>query len=138
MALGHFMVEEFSDVLPQSTVLELASGTGYLGLSLSVRGASKVVMSDKECMIPLLHANVLLNSPSLDLNARTIEAVRLDWNNQEEAISRMEEETFDFIVISDVFYEVRLHELSVLQSPTSMAGRDRRAADRYSSNALLP
>ena len=100
------MVAEFSEVLAASRVLELAAGTGYLGLTLSVQGAARVVMSDKECMISLLHGNILLNSDSLELDARPIEAITLDWNHGEEAIALMKDESFDFIIMSDVFYEV--------------------------------
>ncbi|EKX54218.1 hypothetical protein GUITHDRAFT_160844 [Guillardia theta CCMP2712] len=138
IALGRFMLAEFSEVLAESRVLELAAGTGYLGLTLSVKGAARVVMSDKECMISLLHGNILLNSDSLELDARPIEAITLDWNHGEEAIALMKDESFDFIIMSDVFYEEEIVEplIRTLRTLCCLHARRRKPLKNMSEEEL--
>jgi predicted nicotinamide N-methyase len=61
MAMARFFKEEAKHAIVGKRILELASGTGILGLHLGLMGAKHVVMTDKESMKQLLQCNIAEN-----------------------------------------------------------------------------
>lgn len=61
MAMARFFEEEAKDAIVGKRILELASGTGILGLHLGLMGAEHVVMTDKASMKQLLERNIAEN-----------------------------------------------------------------------------
>ena len=82
-------------------VLELGSGVGAVGIGARLFGASRVVLSDIEDVVPLLEANIELN------HVESVTAVALDWF--QDVPSAILEESFDLILASDVVYDPDLH-----------------------------
>ena len=56
--MARFFEEEAKHAIVGKRILELASGTGILGLHLGLMGAKHVVMTDKESMKELLQGNI--------------------------------------------------------------------------------
>ena len=82
-------------------VLELGSGVGAVGIGARLFGASRVVLTDIEDVVPLLEANVELN------HVQDVTAVALDWF--QDVPSAVLDESFDLILASDVVYDPELH-----------------------------
>ena len=82
-------------------VLELGSGVGAVGIGARLFGASRVVLTDIEDVVPLLEANIELN------HVQDVTAVALDWF--QDVPSAVLEESFDLILASDVVYDPELH-----------------------------
>ena len=82
-------------------VLELGSGVGAVGIGARLFGASRVVLTDIEDVVPLLEANIDLN------HVQDVTAVALDWF--QDVPSAILEERFDLILASDVVYDPELH-----------------------------
>ena len=82
-------------------VLELGSGVGAVGIGARLFGASRVVLTDIEDVVPLLAANIELN------HVESVTAVALDWFQA--VPSAILEESFDLILASDVVYDPELH-----------------------------
>jgi predicted nicotinamide N-methyase len=61
MAMARFFEEEAKHAIVGKRILELASGTGILGLHLGLMGAKHIVMTDKESMKQLLLGNIAEN-----------------------------------------------------------------------------
>ena len=59
--MARFFEEEAKDAIVGKRILELASGTGILGLHLGLMGAEHVVMTDKASMKQLLERNIAEN-----------------------------------------------------------------------------
>lgn len=57
------------------SVLELGSGTGFIGLSLAQLGASRVVLTDLPQQLPLLRSNIALNEETSNI----VSASALPW-----------------------------------------------------------
>ncbi len=77
------------------TVLELGSGTGFIGIILAMLGA-KVTVSDKKELIPLMERNIARNQKFMKNPMKTTEIL---WG--ETPIT----EKYDFVVASDCIYE---------------------------------
>lgn len=77
--MARFFEEEAKHAVVGKRILELASGTGILGLHLGLMGAKHVVMTDKESMKQLLQGNIAENKIVLAStgNCCTIEAANL-------------------------------------------------------------
>ncbi len=86
-------------------MLELAAGTGLLGLNLALCSASEVLLTDKESMQALLRTNIAQNKALVDRSGCKIRAAPLDWfcTQLDPLVTSFR---FDVIVLSDVFYEV--------------------------------
>ena len=82
-------------------VLELGSGVGAVGIGARLFGASRVVLTDIEDVVPLLEANIELN------HVEHVTAVALDWF--QDVPSAVLDESFDLILASDVVYDPDLH-----------------------------
>ena len=82
-------------------VLELGSGVGAVGIGARLFGASRVVLTDIEDVVPLLEANIELN------HVQDVTAVALDWF--QDVPSAILSESFDLILASDVVYEKKNH-----------------------------
>ena len=81
-------------------VLELGSGVGAVGIGARLFGASRVVLTDIEDVVPLLEANIELN------HVENVTAVALDWFQA--VPSAILDESFD-LVGADVAYDPDLH-----------------------------
>ncbi len=79
-------------------VLELGSGTGLLGISCALSGASSVVVTDLPYVLPLIEKNV--NSAVVQ---ETVAVFEWDWNNPRPVFDS--ELPFDVIVAADVVYD---------------------------------
>lgn len=64
-----------------SRVLELGSGTGAVGLFAAGMGANRVVLTDRDELLPLLVTNVGRNGGALGRSAQGVEVAALDWRS---------------------------------------------------------
>ena len=86
---------------PGTRVIEIGSGTGYLGMALSLSGA-QVLLTDVEEQIPLLESNVNLNESILGSGGQ-VRVAHLDWGRS--LSDSITSQTFDIIVGSECLYE---------------------------------
>jgi hypothetical protein len=93
-----YLEAEIGHALKQMKVLELASGTGALGLSLSLLGVH-VMMTDIHTMVPLIRENVEMNSHHLDPGTFGFEV--LDWRDTAIPASVADFGPYDLIIASD-------------------------------------
>lgn len=82
------------------TVLELGAGAGLPGLTSALLGASRVVLTDTEPLLPGLLKNVEVNG----LGDR-VEVRELVWGSDESRSHSGESGEFDLVLMSDVFYD---------------------------------
>lgn len=85
------------------TVLEISSGTGALGLCLSLLGAH-VMMTDLASMVSLIQENITLNAALL--KGCTCEVQILDWRDESLPEAIMQFGPYDLIIASDGVYAV--------------------------------
>ena len=83
----------------EGSVLELGSGTGFVGLALAKLGASRVTLTDLPQRLPILKRNVEENGLE---DAVSVQA--LAWGTTSSAIDNEP----DLIVASDVTYDAEL------------------------------
>lgn len=83
--------------LQGKTVIELGAGSGLPGLTAALLGASRVVLTDVEVLLPGLRKNVEANG----LGDR-VEVMELVWGSDESLSGPGE---FDVVLMSDVFYD---------------------------------
>ncbi|OQR97043.1 serine/threonine-protein kinase Nek5-like isoform X2 [Achlya hypogyna] len=81
-----------------STVIELGSGCGLVGLVAQDLGAAHVVVTDQEEIVGLLEHNIALNGPR-DLTA--IRAEQFNWGSNTFRDLWVNDQPFDYIVVSD-------------------------------------
>lgn len=94
--LGAFNKQEFK----QSTVLELGSGTGFVGLAISSFLDPKlVVLTDLPSHVESIAGNVALNG------LENIEVCALDWNDKNCLL-----DPFDVIIGTDIAYQVEYYD----------------------------
>ena len=109
VAMARFFREEAANAIQGRRVLELASGTGVLGLSLGAMAAKSVTMTDKACMVPLLESNIKDNLDRIaaggDSGRPVVQCGSLDWLEATADPVVLEAFPFDCIVMSDVIYE---------------------------------
>jgi hypothetical protein len=109
VAMARFFQEEAATAIQGRRVLELASGTGVLGLSLGAMGAKSVTMTDKACMVPLLESNIRDNwdlvAADNESGRSVVQCGSLDWLEATADPVVLEAAPFDCIVMSDVIYE---------------------------------
>ncbi|CAL5429562.1 unnamed protein product [Camellia sinensis] len=100
IVLSHWMITQgqLDFDFAGKTVLELGAGTGLPGLTAAALGASRVILTDVEPLLPVLRKNVEANG----LGDR-VEVSRLVWGSEEE----LEDEVavVDLVVMSDVFFD---------------------------------
>jgi len=110
--MARFFEEEAQHAIVGRHILELASGTGVLGLHLGVMGAQQVVMTDKNSMIQLIQRNIAENKALFAAsNTRaTMHAASLDWFESTADPIVLAAVPFDTIVMSDVIYEEEIVE----------------------------
>lgn len=82
------------------TVIELGAGAGLPGLMAALLGASRVVLTDVESLLPGLLQNVDANG----LGDR-VEVRELVWGSDESVSQANELGEFDLILMSDVFFD---------------------------------
>ena len=90
-------------------VLELGAGTGLVGLSCALLGASSVVVTDMADVVPLLALNAALNAqllqdigrPAGDDSAR-VTAAEMLWGSAADVEAH---DAFELVVASDVVYD---------------------------------
>lgn len=106
-ALKHDPIKKLLQQYGGSSVLELGSGTGAVGLSAAVVGGNdcNVVLSDRQQLLQLLQHNVALNR--LDGRCNVCEC---DWDKVEDASldALAQQHKFDIVLCSDVLYKVSL------------------------------
>lgn len=85
-------------------ILELGSGTGWLGLQLGLIGAN-VTVTDRQGALPLLRQNVMRNTSRLDMPQINIEVCELDWTSLTTIAGE-----YDMVVGSDILYLVESHQ----------------------------
>ena len=81
-------------------VLELGAGAGLPGLTAALLGASRVVLTDIETLLPGLINNVEVNGLG-DL----VEVRQLVWGSDESS-SEFDGFDFDLVLMSDVFFDM--------------------------------
>ena len=112
VAMARFFEEEAPNTVVGKRILELASGTGVLGLHLRMIGAKEVIMTDKSSMIDLLRRNVTENEPLLAQGSghACVIAASLDWLEATVDPAVVAGGPFDSIIMSDVIYEEEIVE----------------------------
>lgn len=85
---------------PRPTVLELGSGTGAAGLAFAATGA-KVLLTDRQSLLPLLRLNVGLNKDLLSTVGGAADIGEFDWLSPPEEILRQQ---FDLVIGADLVY----------------------------------
>jgi predicted nicotinamide N-methyase len=103
LALAKYLTADEPGSIQDKKVLELASGTGILGLSLILAGASHVTMSDKHNMTELILANAESNADILPFGRATVAPLDFSAPTMDEGV--LDAGPFDTIVVSDVFYD---------------------------------
>ena len=112
------------DLVEGQAVLELGSGSGFVGLALAKLGAERVLLTELPQQVPLLRRSIAANT---DSEALPVDALALAWG-----ASVTLEPQWDLIVASDVTYDAELvpllaSTLSSLMRRSHNAGRDPRA-----------
>lgn len=108
LQLSKHIIKNFPrNAFANKNLIELGAGCGLLGICLSKYTKdqnTKVYLTDKNEMLPLLRDNLILNE--LDKN-KQISSVELEWEN---GLGALAGQTFDFIVAADVVFNERLFE----------------------------
>ena len=117
-------LKNFRFMFTGQRILELGSGTGYVGIGSSLLGAEFVLLSDQEKQIPIIQRNIKRNIPhNDDMETKPVDVLPLDWDSQSDlelvikriqdvsnggssASSSMLEEksSLDWIIGSDLVY----------------------------------
>ncbi len=79
-------------------VLELGSGTGLLGISCALSGATSVIVTDLPYVLPLIQKNI-----SSAVVQQVVGAFEWDWSNPRPAFDS--DLPFDVVVAADVVYD---------------------------------
>ena len=87
------------------SVLELGSGLGHVGLSLSKLGAARVMLTDLPEQLHLLRQNLAANAFRSDGSRCEVSAAALPWGADVPEPVRSGG-TYDLIVASDVVYDI--------------------------------
>ena len=105
-------LETISDKLQGTKVVELGSGTGAVGLSAAVLGASSVILTDQEELVEFLIHNIDINKDVLG-EGHDVVAMPLKWGDNDQIKSVLKKiETVDYIFVSDcVFYQESVEDL---------------------------
>lgn len=82
------------------TVLELGAGAGIPGLTAALLGASRVILTDVEPLLPGLRRNVEANGLG-----DVVDVSRLMWGSDELPSQLSELGRVDLVVVSDVFFD---------------------------------
>ncbi|KAI9292848.1 hypothetical protein K502DRAFT_351587 [Neoconidiobolus thromboides FSU 785] len=91
-------LQENPDIIKNKSILEIGSGIGLLGITLSKFHIKNITLSDvHDSVLSLLEGNVELNQLNLDIK-------RLDWNNYKEKDLL----NYDVMIGSDVAYDPSL------------------------------
>lgn len=87
------------------TVVELGSGTGFVGLFVAKRGASRVFLTDIDApkVLSVLEENVSANG----FAAPAVTVTSLDWRSRDDC-SKVDRP--DVIVVCECIYNGRMHE----------------------------
>ena len=101
-ALGLYLQDKLG-IVAGKRVLELGSGTGYLGLVAAALAAKEVFVSDRAVMVPLMKANI-------DRNRRlagVAKPLELDWCGDIDAQLAIATSThpLDVVLGADLIYE---------------------------------
>jgi hypothetical protein len=108
-----FFEEEARYAISGRNILELASGTGVLGLHMAQMGSQRVIMTDKEKMIGLLERNIAENESHFTSGSAQpvlLHAASLDWLESRADPVVTSAAPFHTIVMSDVIYEEEIVE----------------------------
>ena len=87
-------------------VLELGSGTGFVGLALARLRPEVVVLTDQVSLLPLLRKNLAANNfTDVDSEEPQVLVTTLDWECSLLDPVVMRQRPFDVVVASEVLYE---------------------------------
>lgn len=93
---------------PETTVLELGSGTGLVGMAAAGIFATHVIMTDLPEIVPNLDGNAKLNASMLAVHGGRCSAAVLDWSKPDafflEEVDKGEAHTFPLILAADPIY----------------------------------
>ena len=100
--LDVLVADEHDQLVQGLRILELGSGTGWLGLHLAARGAV-VTVTERKGALPLLIRNVLSNTERLSDEQKmelNIQAYELNWSDEDTIVPG----EYDLVVGSDLVY----------------------------------
>ena len=91
-----------AEALQQAAVLECGAGCGLCGITASILGAQRVVLSDLPVAVPILRDNACANG--LVIN-KSLEVQTLDWTETEQPLLAPPDGAFDLILASECLYD---------------------------------
>lgn len=98
------------DEFGYETVLELGSGTGFVGLCLAALSSAKITITDLDIFVPLIQKNVELNLTKEEMER--VEAEKLHWGDPLSS-SIVGKLPFDLVLIADCVYLESLFDILV-------------------------
>lgn len=138
LALAKYLPADEPGSIQDKKVLELASGTGILGLSLILAGASHVTMSDKHNMTELILANAESNADILPFGRATVAPLDFSAPTMDEGV--LDAGPFDTVVVSDVFYdeEIVIPFINTLRRLCTMSSSSARCVSPPNWKSMFP
>ena len=78
---AHLFDGKYLPVLKNATVLDLGTGTGFMGLSFLPYRCKSIILTDLPTELGLAHKNIDLNQKVISARATSVEARAFDWTD---------------------------------------------------------